>query len=123
MTERNAEISRLIGLTARYLKDELRPDLEGRHAFLTLVAANLLESLARDVSNGDAAERRAAERLGDLLGRPRDQASETDLCALIAQGVLDEQSPALMAHLRETVLDRLAIDQPTYEAYRRERPS
>lgn len=123
MIERNAEISRLIGLTARYLKDELRPDLKGRHAFLALVAANLLESLARDVSNGAAAEHRAAERLGDLLGLTPDQSSEADLCRLIAQGVLDEQSPALMAHLQETVLDRLAIDQPTYEAYRRERPS
>lgn len=120
MTDRNAEIARLIGLTADYLRQDLRPVLEGRHAFLTLIAANLLDSLARDVSIGGVAEHKAAERAGALTGST-DGDPSAELSRMIEQGLLDEGAPGLLEHLRETVLDRLAIDQPSYEAYRRER--
>jgi hypothetical protein len=123
MTDRNDDIARLIRLTARHLREELRPELQGRQAFLTLVAANLLDGLARDVATGGTAELDAASRLEALLGVPHEEDVNVELCRLIESGVLDERSPELMRHLRETVLDRLAIEQPTYEAYRRERPA
>jgi hypothetical protein len=41
------------------------------------------------------------------------------LCALICNGTLALSTPGVAAHLRATTLAKLAIDQPTYAAYRR----
>jgi len=39
------------------------------------------------------------------------------LCEKIARGDIMLDQPALREHLRATIVDRLAIDQPTYSAY------
>jgi hypothetical protein len=39
------------------------------------------------------------------------------LCEQIARGDIMLDQPALREHLRATIIDRLAIDQPTYSAY------
>jgi hypothetical protein len=38
----------------------------------------------------------------------------------IAKGEVDLQTSGLAGHLWQTTMDKLAIDQPTYAAYRRE---
>jgi hypothetical protein len=38
----------------------------------------------------------------------------------IAKGEADLQTPGLAEHLRQTTMDKLAVDQPNYAAYRRE---
>ncbi|MGE0596176.1 MAG: DUF6285 domain-containing protein [Hyphomonadaceae bacterium] len=122
MNSQAAQIAELIGVVSRYLRRDLRPELEGRHVFLTLVASNLLESLAREAVLGDAAQRDEVTRLTVLLGADGDVATlNAELCRRIARGDIDETSRDLMDHLAATALDRLAIEQPTYEAYRRER--
>jgi hypothetical protein len=67
---------------------------------------------------GDAAE---AARLSQLLGL---QGSLIELnralAGKIASGELDLQTPGLSEHLWQTTMDKLAVDQPNYAAYKRE---
>lgn len=111
----------MLDLAAAYLRNELHPDLEGRHRFFTLVAANVLDILSREIRLRPAAELRETERLKRLLGRSGDrQALNHALRDALAEGGLDESSPGLLEHLFATTMDNLAIDQPRYAAYRRE---
>lgn len=123
MDSRIEEVVRLLGVVSRYLREDLRPELDqGRHSFLCLVAANLIDSLARDVAQGGEAANAATRRLSALLGAEGEAGDlEADLCRRLASGDMAETTPGLLEHLLETTLDRLAIDQPGYEAYRRER--
>jgi hypothetical protein len=41
-----------------------------------------------------------------------------ELCARIRAGACDLDTPGLGAHLRATALEKLAVDQPSYAAYR-----
>jgi hypothetical protein len=43
------------------------------------------------------------------------------LSARIASGAMDFQTPGLTEHVWQTTMDKLAIDQPNYASYRRER--
>ena len=65
----------------------------------------------------DAAE---LERLSAVLGESGGlEQLNRQLCALIRDGALGLSTPGVAAHLRATTLEKLAIDQPTYAAYRR----
>ena len=67
----------------------------------------------------DAAE---IERLSKLLGT---SGSLDDLnrllSARIASGEMGFQTPGLTEHVWQTTMDKLAIDQPNYASYKRER--
>ena len=58
-------------------------------------------------------------RLIELLGQDGtlDELNR-ELCARIRSGDLDRSSPRLIAHLRTTTLDKLAVDQPKYSGVR-----
>jgi hypothetical protein len=43
------------------------------------------------------------------------------LSARIASGEMGFQTPGLTDHVWKTTMDKLAIDQPNYASYRRER--
>lgn len=84
------------------------------------MAAAALELVERAGALGPASN--AAERVrliallresGDLLQLNR------RLSVLIREGALTLSTPNLAAHLRATTMEKLAIDQPTYAAYRR----
>lgn len=120
-TDTPIEGAELLDLAVSYLRDDLRPALEGRHRFLTLVAANALDIVARELRLGPSAARREGGRLEALLGKAGDRdALNEALCDALADGRLDESTPGLLEHLFATTMDRLAIDQPRYAAYRRE---
>lgn len=66
-----------------------------------------------------AADEREHARLSTLLGGgPSLEAMRLALCEKIASGAMTLDQPALRQHLRATAIDRLAIDQPSYSAYR-----
>src|SRR3954447_24798220 len=113
--------SELIKAVADFLRNELTPTIGGHSAFKLRVAINALDLVTRQLmleSSSDAAE---AERLSQLLGR-RGSLEELNrvLAAKIATGEADLQTPGLAEHLWQTTLDKLAVDQPNYAAYRRE---
>lgn len=79
------------------------------------VARNALEIAARDMAMSPAADERAVERMRALLNRDgtREELDEA-LVAAIRSGTIAPDEPALIAHLKATALDTIAIDQPKY---------
>ena len=112
----------LINAVAEFLRADVAPQLSGHAAFKLRVGLNALDLVARQLTleaSGDAAE---LERLSKLLGA---SGSLEDLnrllSARIASGEMGFQTPGLTGHVWETTMDKLAIDQPNYASYRRER--
>jgi hypothetical protein len=110
----------LLDAVAALLRDVLLPQLQGSAAFQARVAANAVDLAAREMRLGPAADAAAAARLQALLQHtgPADTL-EAELALAIRSGAIDDQDPALRAHLWASTLDKLAIDQPAYAPYRR----
>jgi hypothetical protein len=116
----------LLEVVARYLTEVAMPLLPPAAAFHARVAANALNVVRRQVARGPAQDAAELERLRTLLG-PQGGADGFDLAAAnraladaIAQGRMDTAAPELIAHLWQTTLDRLEVDQPGYASYRAE---
>jgi hypothetical protein len=111
----------LIKAVADFLRNELTPQLGGHSAFKMRVAINALDLVTRQLaleSSSDAAE---AERLSQLLDWQGSLGELNRVLAnKIASGEADLQTPGLADHLWRTTMDKLAVDQPNYAAYRRE---
>ncbi|MGC2813601.1 MAG: DUF6285 domain-containing protein [Bradyrhizobium sp.] len=111
----------LIKAVADFLRNDMLPESSGHNAFKLRVSINALDLVTRQLTlqaGGDTAE---AERLASLLAMrgPLDELNRA-LAERIASGEVDLQTPGLAAHLWQTTLDKLAIDQPNYASYRRE---
>jgi len=103
-----------------HLDNELRPKLSGKEAYDIRVASNILAILKRELELGPGAETRARNRLMDLLHLEGSQEElNTALSDRIRSGKIDPDDIDLLAHLRQTVLDKLSIDNPRYSAYLR----
>jgi hypothetical protein len=111
----------LIRAVADFLRNDVTPQIGGHSAFKMRVAINALDLVTRQLtleSSSDAAE---AERLSELLGRQGSLGElNRALAGKIANGEADLQTPRLADHLWQTTMDKLAVDQPNYAAYRRE---
>ena len=106
---------------ADFLRNDIAPAISGHNAFKLRVAVNVLDLVARQLTQEAGSDAAEAGRLRGLLG------SEASLIELnrmlaekIASGEVDLQTPGLAEHLWQTTMDKLAVDQPTYAAYRRE---
>jgi hypothetical protein len=116
----------LLEVVARYLTEVAMPLLPPAAAFHARVAANAVNVVRRQIALGPAQDAAELERLQALLG-PQGVPAGDDLAAAnraladaIAQGRVDTASPELLAHLWQTTLDRLAVDQPGYASYQAE---
>ena len=114
----------LLDAVARLLRDVLLPALPpGNAAFQARVAANAVDLAAREMRLGPAADAAALDRLQALLKHAAGGASldalDAELALAIRSGAIDDQDPALRAHLWDSTLDKLAIDQPSYAPFRR----
>jgi Domain of unknown function (DUF6285) len=113
--------SELIKAVADFLRNDITPQIGGHSAFKMRVAINALDLVTRQLaleSGSDAAE---AERLSQLLDRQGSlKELNRALASRIASGEADLQTPGLAEHLWQTTMDKLAVDQPNYAAYRRE---
>jgi hypothetical protein len=106
---------------ADFLRNDIAPLVSGHHAFKLRVAINALDLVTRQLTleqGGDAAE---AARLAALL---ETHGSLLDLNRILAErigsGELDLGTPGLSVHLWQTTMDKLAVDQPNYAAYKKE---
>lgn len=110
----------LLTAVAGWLRNELMPVAPADKVFHVRVAANAIDLALRQLAQarqGDAAER---GRLAALLGRDGDLAMQNAALAEgIASGAVDADNPAVIDHLYATTLEKLAVDQPAYAAYRR----
>ncbi len=106
---------------ADFLREEIAPLASGQNAFKLRVAINMLDLVTRQLTLEAASDAAEAERLRKLLAM---QGSLLELnralADKIASGEVDLQTPGIAEHLWQTTMDKLAVDQPVYAAYRRE---
>jgi hypothetical protein len=108
----------LLASVSRFLRDELLPILSGAEAFNLRVSINAIDLVRREIEQQGAADKGEHRRLAKLLDSYAElDALRRELCEQISRGDIMLDQPALREHLRATVIDRLAIDQPTYSAY------
>ena len=107
----------MLDAVAQYLRSNGRSAASSD--FNMRVSVNILELVARELRQKDAAEAREYRRLVDLIGEGELEALRDLFCAGIADGTFRASDPKVLDHLRSTAIDRIAIDQPKYSAYRR----
>jgi hypothetical protein len=106
---------------ADFLRHDIAPMISGHNAFKLRVAINMLDLVTRQLTLEEGSDDAESARLAQLLGM-RGSLVELNraLAGKIADGELDLQTPGLAAHLWQTTMDKLAVDQPNYAAYKRE---
>jgi hypothetical protein len=112
----------LLEAFADFYRTQVLPTLPQHLAYYGRVAANVLDIVRRELHLGGRADESELKSLQTLLlQRGGDLESLNKLlCERIARGDIDLEAPALAEHLWRVTLDKLAIDQPGYSAYRRE---
>jgi hypothetical protein len=111
----------LIKAVADFLRNELTPAIGGHNAFKLRVAINALDLVTRQLTLEGSSDAAETVRLSQLLGMEGSlEELNRVLARKIATGEADLQTPGLVEHLWQTTMDKLAVDQPNYAAYRRE---
>jgi Domain of unknown function (DUF6285) len=107
----------LLDAAVKYLELELMPTLAGYHRFQTRVTANVLNIIRRELEMREAQESAERIRLAALVGHdgPLDTLND-ELCELIRAGRIDVDDSALRAHVRQSLANALAINNPKWVA-------
>jgi hypothetical protein len=113
--------SEVIGAVAAFLKNVVTAQTTGATSFQARVAANALEMMRRQLDLAPAEDAAELERLKAILKTDGTLAElNGELASRIGAGELDLTTPGLSDHLWATTMAKLAVDQPTYAAYRAE---
>ena len=105
----------LVSSVRDYLRSDVMPATEGRTSFLARVAANSLDIVLRELSLGAPQRALELQRLRALFGSNDDlEALRWRLVHELRDGSMPLDEPGLADHLRQTVVNQLAIDQPGY---------
>lgn len=94
-----------------FLREELMPTLEGRMQFQTLVTANVMAILVRELTDGPQAAADHADALASL-----GIADDESLVAAIRSGDMDGRIGELLTALRPSVEANLRIANPKHLA-------
>ena len=102
-----------------FLRGDVMAETTGRSNFLARVAANSLDIVLRELSLGPGQQSRELDSLQTLYR------SEDDLVSLrwrlvneLRNKEISLDSAVLQEHLRQTVVDQIAIDQPKYSGFK-----
>jgi hypothetical protein len=107
----------LLDAAIKYLEDELLPELSGYHRFKTRVTANVMITIRRELELGARHAAHERERLVQLLGHEGEVAQlSLELAERIRAGSIDTDAPAVRAHIRESLAEALAINNPRWSA-------
>jgi hypothetical protein len=105
----------LLTAAVKYLEEELLPSLSGYHRFKTRVTANVLNIVRRELELRDTQSAAERTRLCALVGHDGDtETLSAELSQLIRQGAVDLNDADLRAHLRQSLADALAINNPKW---------
>jgi hypothetical protein len=111
----------LIKAVADFLRNDIVPVVSGHNAFKLRVSINTLDLVTRQLALQQAGDAAEAARLTKLLGM---QGTLGELNRVLAERIAKDeaglQTPGLADHLWQTTMDKLAVDQPNYAAYKRE---
>ena len=111
----------LIKAVADFLRHEIAPEISGHHAFKLRVSINALDLVTRQLALEQGSDNAETARLSELLNLQGSLGELNRMLAeRIARGEVDLQTPGLTEHLWRTTMDKLAVDQPNYAAYKRE---
>jgi hypothetical protein len=111
----------LIKAVADFLRTEITPAITGHNAFKLRVGINALDLVTRQLMLQGPGEAAEAVRLKALLGIDGSiMELNRALAEKIASGEVDLNTPGLKEHLWQTTMDKLAVDQPNYAAYKKE---
>ncbi len=100
-----------------FLRNDVMAATTGRLNFLSRVAGNSLDIVLRDLERGEAARAAEHARLAAFFGVADDLSTlRWRLTRGLRDGSIALDSPGLADHLRATVINQLAIDQPKYPA-------
>ena len=111
----------LIKAVADFLRNDIAPMISGHNAFKLRVSINALDLVTRQLALEQGSDAAEVSRLSQLLGKQGSLGELNRVLAdRIAKGEVDLQTPGLAEHLWQTTMDKLAVDQPNYAAYKRE---
>lgn len=107
----------LLKAAVHYLEDELMPTLSGYQRFQTRVTINVLNTIRRELELRETHSAAERQRLVAILGHDGGVDSlNHELCGRIRAGAIDLDDAALIAHLRQSLADALAINNPRWTA-------
>jgi hypothetical protein len=116
----NPTAAAILDMAIAHLQDNLLPSLDARAKFELRVTLSALALVRRTLALTPASDAAETARLEALLGDTGDlETLNCRLAAAIRDGSLTLYAPGLAEHLRATALEKLAVDQPTYAAYKR----
>ncbi len=105
----------LLEAAVKYLETELMPTLEGYHRFQTRVTVNVLNTVRRELELRGAQADAERSRLVAMLGHDGDvEALSVELAERIRAGAISIDDPAMRAHVRQSLADALAINNPKW---------
>lgn len=105
----------LLEAAVKYLEEELMPTLTGYHRFKTRVTANVLNTVRRELELRGSQAQSERSRLVALLGHDGEvETLSTELAERIRAGAIAIDDPALRAHVRQSLADALAINNPKW---------
>lgn len=108
-------VDELIVSVRDFLRQDVMQETTGRSHFLSRVAGNSLDIVLRELASGDTAREAELAGLRRLLGAEDTlQALRWQLTHGLRDGSIALESPGLAEHLRSTVVNQVAIDQPKY---------
>lgn len=127
MLDERPTAAELIAAVADFIEQKAAPQLDAHTAFHAKVAVNALRIVQREVERelragqaGTSADAAELARLRALCAADTGAEATTvaalnrELCARIADGRIAVDDDALRRHLLQSVLDRLAVDNPKY---------
>ena len=102
-----------------YLRNDVMTETQGRINFLARVASNTLDIVLREAAIGPTARDQEQKRLAQILGKSGDlEILRWDLVRALRSGEMPLDESGLAEHLRTTVVNQIAIDQPKYSGFK-----
>ena len=115
MPQSTPKAATLLEAAVKYLETELMPTLDGYHRFQTRVTVNVLNTVRRELELRAAQAEAERARLAAMLGHDGDVESlSVELAEKIRVGAIAIDDPALRAHVRQSLADALAINNPKW---------
>jgi hypothetical protein len=101
--------AQLVDAVEQFLRNDVMPAVEGRLQFHTLVAANVLAVVGRELTLGPAQDAAHADRLAGL-----GVADDAELAAAIRSGEFDGRLPELLETLLADVTAKVTVANPKH---------
>ncbi|MEJ2133334.1 MAG: DUF6285 domain-containing protein, partial [Gammaproteobacteria bacterium] len=112
-------IDELVTSVRDFLRGEVMTATTGRSNFMARVASNSLDIVLREIALGAETKARELERLQAFFGSQEDlEQLRWRLVKELRDGSQSLEDARLGVHLRETVVNQIAIDQPRYSGFR-----